>query len=61
MPLGCHLLLSVARAQEGPRFNILQKEMLVKEGGGGSHRWPGTETCLLIPYVPTVQLSLVTL
>lgn len=38
----CHwavaCLLSVARAQEGPQFNILQKEMLVKEGGGGG-RW----------------------
>lgn len=55
----CHLAVTCCQRLgdwERPQFIILQTEMMVKEDGG--HRGPGTEQCLLAPYVLTAHLSL---
>lgn len=55
----CHLAVTCCQRLGDwarPPFITLQTEMMVKEDGG--HRGPGTEQCLLTPYVPTAHLSL---
>lgn len=55
VPLGCHLLSAVRGLGEAPVHHFTDRDD--GEGGRG-HRGPGTEQCLLAPYVPTAHLSL---